>query len=1026
MLPKYFVNTTVSVALCLGVMTLVTGCATENTGQTPELAGTSSRGAAAVKPEQILVPPDMRPMQPAEQGPRITPTGVPAEVSEPEAIYHSDETMEDPPQIPEHEVPGPAGKRKRGFGVPLPEGTIIGSESEPTPLSWTGSSTGFISTDFDENGDYTGGYRFIPPDCSAATGPDHVVNVVNVTIAFHKKDGTQVLQQSLESFFTLASPPAGYTNPESFTFDPKVIYDQYAQRYLVVTLEHIDNGPSDEQSRIYVAVSDDADPTGNWYVTSIDAKTTIGGNEYWADYPGFAMDDEAVYITNNMFGFNDIGGAWGGVRLWIIDKGETGGFYANNTATVTIHDPYAGGGISTTTQPAHTFGTVPAGVGTFLVSYSGLSNGNEFMQIVRVDNPLTAPSFSQQYVLAGNIENTGRSMPNAPQLGSADEIETNDRRALNSVWRDNKLWLATTILGSGTDARQATAYWVAMDTNTLSALSIDDQGQIDGEDIATGTHTFFPAIAVNSREDVVIGFSASAPSIYPGAYFTTRAIADSAGSTGPSRVVQAGTDYYYRTFGGSRNRWGDYSGASVDPVTECFWVYNEFAMNRGTTINLEDGRWGTAYSETCPCTNSYSLTANQWKMFSLSCNVGSDNSVADVFGDDLPVAEYDSTWIVFRRDEATDSYEQMTLSDTLEEGRSYWITTTDSGKSVTIKGIHNDLIEVPLISESSSGVQNMVGHPFNSDVNWQDVKVIYGASELSLALADPEDVNQIRACEDSPVRDDCVMSRVMHKWNGSSYDPYDGETLGMEGTLNPMDGFWVKAFKNDGSNLALRVQTSLGSAPLYLMQHDVLPVSLESAATSSEAGVKKISTDPAKSNMDTGTMSSPDGWFIRLIAEAGQMRDGGNVLGQLPDSVHGYDKHDLKEMPPFDNKHYLTIIFPHEDWGMFSGDYASDFHSLSQQSGDIWYFTVKSSDDVKDIALSFEGTGELLEQARLIVLDGDGKKIESLRIREDQEYHFTINNNSRSFKIETLMKTNILLLVVPVQAKIHKEKMKKK
>ena len=35
-----------------------------------------------------------------------------------------------------------------------------------------------------------GGTLFIPPDSHAAAGMNHIVNVVNVTIRFHQKDGS--------------------------------------------------------------------------------------------------------------------------------------------------------------------------------------------------------------------------------------------------------------------------------------------------------------------------------------------------------------------------------------------------------------------------------------------------------------------------------------------------------------------------------------------------------------------------------------------------------------------------------------------------------------------------------------------------------------------------------------------------------------------------------------------------------------------------------------------------------------------
>ena len=52
-------------------------------------------------------------------------------------------------------------------------------------------------------------------------------------------------------------------------------------------------------SSIFVAVSDDSNPNGTWHFDSIDAKEVIGGSDHWADYPGFAVDEEAVYITAN-------------------------------------------------------------------------------------------------------------------------------------------------------------------------------------------------------------------------------------------------------------------------------------------------------------------------------------------------------------------------------------------------------------------------------------------------------------------------------------------------------------------------------------------------------------------------------------------------------------------------------------------------------------------------------------------------------------------------------------------------------
>ncbi len=477
-----------------------------------------------------------------------------------------------------------------------------------------GLYTSFDCITFNKNASNTGSYQ-IPPDPMGAAGPNHLVLVVNSSIEWYTKDGTLENSQSLNSFFNSLEP-------QTSTFDPKVIYDQYEDRFVVITMEKQDNGANNASntSYIFMAVSDDSDPNGTWYFHSIDAKTIINNNDHWADYPGFALDAQAIYVTSNLFTFG--GNSYGGSRLWITAKGAgNGGFYDGGAATTTVHDPASAVGESSTTmQPAHMFGNAQDNVGTFLVRYSGYSDGtNEFLSIIRVDNPLNNPSFTHQYVNLGDIDDTNAGMPDAPQQGSNNQIETNDRRALHAVWRNNNLYTVfTTVPASGADAGEATAHWCQVNTSNLSSLNLADQGDIGGEDIATDTYTFFPSIAVDGNGNIAVGFAASASTIYPGAYYTGRLDSDPAGSTQPVSVLREGVDYYYRAFGGARNRWGDYSGISVSPDDDqTFWVFNEYALERGTVLGAypdEDGRWGTAFgkfsmqSATVPAPSNLQIT----------------------------------------------------------------------------------------------------------------------------------------------------------------------------------------------------------------------------------------------------------------------------------------------------------------------------------------------------------------------------------------------------------------------------------
>ncbi|MEM1205479.1 MAG: hypothetical protein AAGN66_19775, partial [Acidobacteriota bacterium] len=207
------------------------------------------------------------------------------------------------------------------------------------------------------------------------------------------------------------------------------------------------------------------------------------------------------------------------------------------------------------------------------------------------------------------------------------------------------------------------------------------------------------------------------------------------------------------------------------------------------------------------CFRERPFAPGQWSLVSLPCDVGADDTLEDVVGDDLPVADYGTTWAAFERDEAANTYRTLGLGDPMDSGRGYWLITLDSGRSLTVEGTQNTDRDLPLTAEPAEGVQNMVGHPFPFEVCWADVQVVDGANVLSLDGADPL-VGLTRACDLVPPDPSCVMSRVAHRWNGAAYDAFDGGTASMQGSLEPFSGFWVRAFK---PGIALRIPDSPGT-----------------------------------------------------------------------------------------------------------------------------------------------------------------------------------------------------------------------
>jgi hypothetical protein len=464
------------------------------------------------------------------------------------------------------------------------------------------SITPIYGVDFDTDA-ATSGFYHIPPDPCGAAGLSHLVAVNNTCIRWTNKAGGSV---SLKRLGKNASSIVGSffqsLSPVNQLFDPKVIYDQYFDRFVVVALERQDIAAGDpvNASRILVAVSSTSDPNQPWYFTQINSNITIGGSATWADYPGFAVNDDAVLITTNQYTYGS-SGTYKGSRLWLIEKGVgLSGFYDGGTPTVYAYDPATSSGTSPLTiQPSHTFGPLPPVTRAYLVGYSGLtSGGNEFISVIELAGTYGAPTFTNTYVSIGNVDNTGIPMPDAPQNGTTHLIDTGDRRALHAVWRNNLLYNTMTLVPpSGPDNGQATAHWVICSA-AGGPITYADQGDCGAEYVAVGTFTFYPSIAVNVADEMVVGFAASGSSIYCGAYYAGKIPSDPPGTTPYNGVLQSGLDYYNRTFGGGRNRWGDYSSISVDPINDLtFWLFNEYAMMRGTIISGEDGRWATAFGK---------------------------------------------------------------------------------------------------------------------------------------------------------------------------------------------------------------------------------------------------------------------------------------------------------------------------------------------------------------------------------------------------------------------------------------------
>ena len=405
--------------------------------------------------------------------------------------------------------------------------------------------------------------NYIPPDPYIAAGPTHIVGVDNSRFKIWDKSGNTVQTIDADLWFSSVLPGVG-------AFDPKVSYDHFAKRWVMVWLDQENTPP---RGYFLLSVSDDSIPTGTWYNWALPSNvngSTITNS--WADYQGVGFDEQAIYITANQYQF--VGG-FGGAKVRILDKSQLYNNTAGPVVWTDLWDVREPNNISIQTYSLRPSISYSSSSEYHLICHAVYLTGT-FVTLYKIVNPLTNP------VLTGaNVPVTAyRSPPRANQLGGSSVlIETGGRSIKNEpVFRDGFLWGVHAVRSGTGDAYSSVSYF-KIDVNSNTAL----------EDIAMGVDGFwhfYCAISVDKDTNIAITYSRSGETEYIGAYYTTRLNADPPGTLSGSKVLQTGKANYVKTFGSGRNRWGDYSGIWLDPVDQNnFWMFTEYAE---TPINT----WG--------------------------------------------------------------------------------------------------------------------------------------------------------------------------------------------------------------------------------------------------------------------------------------------------------------------------------------------------------------------------------------------------------------------------------------------------
>ncbi len=427
----------------------------------------------------------------------------------------------------------------------------------------------------------TEGKGFIPSDANGAAGPTVNVALVNTEIGIYDKFTSAAIVEG-----ELSGPIGffGSVGAKGTVFDPKVVFDPHSRRFFVAALE----GDFSTVSFVYVAISTSDAPrnlTTDWIKFRLDELDSLGGRKQGVDYTQLGVDETALYVTANMFDDNS---EFSHVSLLALDKAQLLAGVETRLADLDLTD---GDG---TVQPALSYGGTPAGTAYFVGTVNADAN---LLHIYSLD--LATGTIQKDVVRVTPFEPP----PDVPQMDGGRgfvPIDSVDDRIMNAVFRGGSLWAAHSVdTGDG----EATVRWYEFATNGRTGLGGGTEPTVVQEglvDPGPRLHTFMPSIQVNQAGEMALGFSLSGPDIFVGAAYTGRRPSDPAGFTGPVRGLYAG-EAPYQPFldsrsGSSRNRWGDFSGLSVDPTDDSFWVFNAFARAVDLPFSFDNtGSWDTLF-----------------------------------------------------------------------------------------------------------------------------------------------------------------------------------------------------------------------------------------------------------------------------------------------------------------------------------------------------------------------------------------------------------------------------------------------
>ena len=396
-----------------------------------------------------------------------------------------------------------------------------------------------------------------PADPTGALGENYHLAAVNVHMSFYDRAGVPFGPTR-----RLRSLDTALAGKNVADFDPKVVYDHYRGRFLLVFLS-----ANAKQSFISVVVIPEGaeNSTGDWCTLHMSGDQVGGNGKQFADYPSVGFTESRVTISTNNYGFSNAPaiGPFRYAQIISIPKGKL--YDCDDPAPVPIRvfsraqtrDP--DGSRAFTIVPAVSIAGSPAAQYMTSIDFNGstgklilwrLTTTNGKFKLVRAQVSKGSMSFPPW----------GRQCPANPG-GLNDNWDTGDLRLTSAFWDAalGRLYTATSIAGNvGGGGQESVIRWWEIDpASTIANSTTSRKGTVG----AAGLDAAWPSVATDSAGKLWVNYARAGV----GECLSAVASVIQPGTTGHAAVsIRTGDGRY--EFGPGPDRWGDFTAITRDPL----------------------------------------------------------------------------------------------------------------------------------------------------------------------------------------------------------------------------------------------------------------------------------------------------------------------------------------------------------------------------------------------------------------------------------------------------------------------------